>query len=496
MAITILGLGPGDSGHITREAWTILDAASSIYLRTIQHPLTDDLPSHIEIKSFDHLYDTIDDFEDLYQTIATKIVELGLSGEHVIYGVPGHPLVGESTVTATIKAAKANNLEIRIVPGMSFVEPILSAIKIDALDGLQIFDAIQIAEYLQPPLNTDIALLLGQVYSRFVAGEVKIALMAIYPEEHNVVLVHGAGTASQQLEQLPLREIDRSEQISHLTTLYVPALDRSGSLQAFAETVAFLRSPDGCPWDQEQTRKSLREDFLEEVSEALEAIDADNPDDIQEELGDVLYHIVMQAQIAHELEEFTLRDIITGINTKLIRRHPHIWGDFVANNTSDVLRNWEKLKEAEKTKKGISSTLLDNIPSALPALARAQMIQSQVLKVGFDWPNIDGVIAKLDEELVELREASSDEQLSEEMGDVIFALVNWARWLGIHAESSLREASSRFDIRFRTMEDLSAHRGLDLADMELNDLDQLWEEAKVLVKEQKTVDAPDLQELT
>jgi len=259
--------------------------------------------------------------------------------------------------------------------------------------------------------------------------------------------------------------------------------------------VAFLRSPDGCPWDQEQTRKSLREDFLEEVSEALEAIDADNPDDIQEELGDVLYHIVMQAQIAHELEEFTLRDIITGINTKLIRRHPHIWGDFVANNTSDVLRNWEKLKEAEKTKKGISSTLLDNIPSALPALARAQMIQSQVLKVGFDWPNIDGVIAKLDEELVELREASSDEQLSEEMGDVIFALVNWARWLGIHAESSLREANSRFDLRFRTMEDLSAHRGLDLADMELNDLDQLWEEAKVLVKEQKTVDAPDLQEL-
>jgi tetrapyrrole methylase family protein/MazG family protein len=486
MAITILGLGPGDSSQITREAWTVLNSSTSLYFRTVQHPIIADLPSHTEIQSFDHLYETVDDFEDLYQTIASKIVEEGLSGEHVTYAVPGHPLVGESTVTAIIKAAKANNLEIRILPGLSFVEPILSAIRFDALEGLQIFDAIQIAEYIQPPLNTDIALLLGQVYNRFVAGEVKIALMALYPEEHNVVLVHGAGTAGQQLEELPLHKIDRSEQISHLTTLYVPPVDESGSLQAFAETVAYLRSPDGCPWDQEQTRQSLREDFLEEVSEALEAIDDDNPDAIQEELGDVLYHIVMQAQIASELEEFTLRDIITGINSKLIRRHPHIWGDFVVNDTSDVLRNWEKLKEEEKTQKGISSTLLDNVPSSLPALARAQMIQSRVQKVGFDWPSIDGVIAKLDEELAELHEAGSDERLSEELGDVFFALVNWARWLGIHAESSLREANSRFEHRFRTMENMAGRRGLELADMELSDLDQLWEEAKTLVIKQST----------
>lgn len=492
MTITILGLGPGNYNQITREAWAVLNSSTSLYLRTDQHPIIADLPSSIKIRSFDYLYDTIDDFEELYQTIASKIVEEGMSGEHVIYAVPGHPLVGESTVTAIVKAAKAENLDIRILPGISFVEPILSAVNIDALDGLQIFDAIQIAEYLQPPLNTDTALLLGQVYSRFAAGEVKMSLMAQYPEEHIVVLVHGAGTADQLLEEMPLHEIDRSEQISHLTTLYVPPLDESGSLQAFAETVAYLRSPDGCPWDQEQTRQGLREDFLEEVSEALEAIDADNPDDIKEELGDVLYHIVMQAQIASELEEFTLRDIITGINTKLIRRHPHIWGDGVANDTSDVLRNWEKLKEEEKKRKGINSTLLDNVPLSLPALARAQEIQSRVQKVGFDWPSVDGVTEKLDEELTELYEAEGEKRISEELGDVFFALVNWARWLGIHAESSLREANSRFEHRFRIMENIAVLRDLELADMELSDLDQLWEEAKAMVSKKSAPSESDL----
>jgi len=331
-------------------------------------------------------------------------------------------------------------------------------------------------------LNTDVPLILGQVYSRFVAAEVKIALVAQYPEEHGVVLIHAAGTEEQYLERLPLHAIDRSEQISYFTTLFVPPVENLGSLQSFAQTVAYLRSPDGCPWDQEQTRQTLRADFLEETSEALEAIDADSPEEIKEELGDVLYHIVMQAQIASESEEFTLRDVIAGINAKLIRRHPHIWGDFTAENTADVIRNWEQLKREEKSQSDERFSLLDNIPSALPALARAQSIQSRVKTVGFDWPTIDGVVGKVDEELAELGEAKDEVRVSEEIGDVLFAIVNWARWLQVDAESSLRQANTRFENRFEIMETMARQKRLVISDLNINELDGLWEEAKIFIR--------------
>ncbi len=482
MGIKIIGLGPGDAGYLSREAWAELKATKILYLRTIHHPVVADLPSHLEIHSFDHLYDNIDDFDDLYQQITSVILDAGKEGRDVTYAVPGHPLVGESSVTTIVSEANDIGVEVKIIPGISFIEPILTALNVDALDGLQVFDAVQIASFLQPPLNTDIPLILGQVYSRFVAAEVKMALVAQYPEEHSVVLIHAAGTEEQHLEQLPLHEFDRSEQISYLTTLFVPPVENPGSLQSFAQTVAYLRSPDGCPWDQEQTRQTLRADFLEETSEALEAIDADSPEEIMEELGDVLYHIVMQAQIASESEEFTLRDIIAGINAKLIRRHPHIWGDYTAENTADVIRNWEQLKRDEKSQSDERFSLLDNIPSALPALARAQSIQSRVKTVGFDWPTIEGVVDKLEEELAELGEAKDEVRVSEEIGDVLFAIVNWARWLQVDAESSLRKANTRFENRFEIMETMARQKGLILSDLNISELDGLWEEAKIFIR--------------
>jgi tetrapyrrole methylase family protein/MazG family protein len=291
--------------------------------------------------------------------------------------------------------------------------------------------------------------------------------------------VHSAGEAAQHIERLALFEIDRSDQIDHLTSLYMPRLAVKGGLPALAETVAVLRSPGGCPWDQEQTPQSMRESFLEEAYEVVTALDADDTLNLREELGDLLYHIVMQAQMAAEAGEFTLTDVIAGIEAKLKRRHPHVWGNWQVSGSAEVLLNWEKLKQEEKRKAvGQTPSQLDGVPAALPALARSQKIQARVAALGFDWPDISGVYDKLAEEVKELREAATPEELRLELGDVLFVVANLAQWLGIGAESALREANDRFTVRFKEVERLAAERGQEWGVMTFAEMDALWEEAK------------------
>jgi len=359
---------------------------------------------------------------------------------------------------------------------------VLTAVHVDALDGLQLFDAIELATFHIPPLNPDVPLMLGQVYSRLLASEVKMTLTSIYPDEHQVFLVHAAGSNAEVVESVPLYAIDRSEQVDHLTSLYVPPLPFVASLTGLAETVAILRSPNGCPWDQEQTPQSLREGFLEEASEVLAALDEDDVDGLREELGDMFYHLVMQVQMAMENEDFRLSEVIAGIDAKLKYRHPHVWGNWQVENSDEVVLNWEMLKEKEKGE-NTPESLLDNIPVAMPALARAQKIQRRVKKVGFDWPDISGVYEKLVEELAEVQAATTPEEQMAEMGDVLFAAVNVARWLDVDAESALREANLRFGRRFRIVEQLAEERGLKLVEMDIDALELLWQEVKELLRE-------------
>jgi tetrapyrrole methylase family protein / MazG family protein len=477
--IVVVGLGPGAGNLLTREAWAVLEAAGEVYLRTSRHPAVADLPAHLVRHSFDSVYDTAAEFSAVYDEIASTVLRLGGRAEGVVYAVPGHPYMAEATVTAIAEAAREAGIRVRIVPGLSFVEPALTALGVDGLNGLQLFDAIAIAGYAHPPVSPDAPLLLGQVYNRLLAGELKLALMAIYPDEHPTVLVHAAGTQAELLERLPLYEIDRSEQIDHLTSLFVPPLPLPASLDALAEAVAVLRGPGGCPWDQEQTPQSLRAGFLEEATELLDALDNENVDNLREELGDVLLHIVMQTQMAREEELFRLSDVVAGIHAKIKRRHPHVWGDWQVEHSEEVVANWEAIKVREKEGGGGAvASLLDNIPLALPALARSQKIQERVRKVGFDWPALEGVIAKLHEEIAELAEARTDEARRAELGDLLFAAVNWARWLGIDAEGALREADLRFDRRFRQLELLAAARGIALEDAGIDALELLWQEVK------------------
>lgn len=488
MGITVVGLGPGDSRLLTREAWEVLSQTPLLYVRTSWHPAVAELPAGVVVKSFDHLYDAADDFTTVYVQIVAQLLEQGRTAE-VVYAVPGHPFVGEATVTALVPQAASAGIPVRIVEGLSFVEPMLSAVNqhagwaVDGMDGVQVCDALDVLSQDYPRLHADRPVLVGQVYNQAVASDLKLALTVVYPDEHEVALIHGAGGTAEQVERLYLYEIDRSPHTNHLTSLYLPPLPHASDLTALAEAVATLRGPHGCPWDQEQTPQSMRADFIEETSELLDALDADDPDAVCEELGDVLLHVTMQAQMAAEEGLFTLSDVISGIHAKIVRRHPHVWGDVQAADSAEVLQNWAAIKAEEKIAKGVVATpsVLENIPHTLPALAQSQKIQGRVRKAGFDWDTIAGVYDKLDEEVAELQAAATPAERLLELGDVLFVVVNLGKWLGVEAEIALREANLRFSRRFRQVEELAQARGLVLSAMSEPELTALWKEAKAIV---------------
>lgn len=481
MTLTIVGLGPGSLDDLSRRAWRTLKQAQMIYLRTAQHGCVSCLPQGPDkhYHSFDELYESLDDFEAVYEMIVRQLIAVARVGD-VVYCVPGDPLVGEATTTRLLAEAKAHGIPVEIVNGISFVEPTLRLLEIDALDGLQVLDALEVAAMHHPPINPDYPALLGQLYSQGVASEVKLTLMNQYPDDFTVKLVHAAGTDQALVETLPLYEIDRSQHIGPMTTLFVPALGQMSSFERFQEVIAHLRAPEGCPWDREQTHESLRPYLIEEAYEVLEAIDQSDPAALASELGDLLLQIVLHAQIATEDGTFTMPDVLRQINAKMIRRHPHVWGNVdVAGSPARVVANWEALKRQEKADNGASSeSLLDSVPKALPALLQAYQYQSRAAKVNFDWPNVAEVIAKVKEELAELEAASSQEARAEELGDLLFVLVNWARWLGVEPESALRAANAKFYRRFRYIEQGTAAIGKALTDCTLAELDALWEEAK------------------
>lgn len=478
MAITILGLGPGDAMQLTREAWGVLEASSEIYVRTRRHPTVEGLPSHLNLYSFDHLYEQADDLPQVYERIADEVIRLGQRPEGVVYAVPGHPLVGESTVTRILKRAEQAGLPARVVSGVSFISPILSCLGVDALSGLQVADAIDLAARHHPPLNPDVAAIIGQLYNREVASDVKLTLMNQYPDDHPVTLVYAAGTSQERVETLPLYKLDRRDDIDHLTALYVPPLSRPGAFETFQETIAHLRAPDGCPWDREQTHLSLRSHLLEETYEVLAALDAEDADALREELGDLLLQIVLHSQIAVEDGEFSMADVIATIDAKIKRRHPHVFGTVLVSGVGDVIANWETIKQAERAESGNGEkSALDGVPVSLPALAQAEAYSDRAARVGFDWPNVEGVLDKVAEEVREIQQAS-DAERADELGDLLFALVNAARWMRIDPEAALRSANARFVRRFRWVEAQARAQSRDLKEMSQADLDQLWESAK------------------
>ncbi len=250
--------------------------------------------------------------------------------------------------------------------------------------------------------------------------------------------------------------------------------DDIARIRDLVEVVRRLRSPQGCPWDREQTHASLRATMLEEAYEVLEAIDEQSMPKLREELGDVLLQVLMQSEIATQAGDFTVGDVADAVREKLVRRHPHVFGATVVSGSEEVVRNWEALKAVEYGRE----SALDGVQRSLPALQWAWSLQRRAANVGFDWPNVDGALDKVREELEELREAPTVEAREAEFGDLLFSLVNVARKLGMNPEDALRAATGRFEARFRIMEQKAKAEGQDLKDLPLDELDQYWEAAK------------------
>ena len=462
--ITIVGLGPGDPRLLTREAWEILTQASEVYLRTARHPTVDalrDVPG-LRLVSFDEVYEQTDAFADVYQTISARILDLATRPQGVVYAVPGHPAVGETTTELIQQGAAARGLTVRIVEGLSFIEPLLTALRVDALDGLQIADAMVVASKHHAPLDPDRPAILGQIYSRLLAGEVKLVLLNTYPEDHPLTLVHAAGTPASQLVQLPLHELDHAGSFFyHLTALYIPPLPHAGGYDALQEIVAHLRAPNGCPWDREQTHESLVTSLLEETYEVVAAIESGDAHLLSEELGDLYLNLAMQVQIAAEEGEFRLADVLSHVIAKLIRRHPHVFSELDVQNVDEVLQNWEKIKAAERQTKGEVESALGSVPSALPALMQAEIYQRRAARIGWSGaPVPDSAAAPADEE---------------GFGDLLFALVAQARARGVDPERALRQANGRFAAQVRAVEARAQAAGVTLSALQAAAREMWWE---------------------
>jgi len=476
--ITIVGLGPGAFDHLTQEAIAILSQASEVWLRTARHPVVSHLPVGPAIHSFDSLYEEAQTFEEVYATIAQQVLALGARAEGVVYAVPGHPLVGEATVTQVLKAAREAGIPTHIVPGLSFIEPTLTALALDALDGLQVVDALDVIGSYYPILNPDRPALIAQVYSRAVASDLKLVLMNLYPDEHQTALVDAAGTTAETVNWGPLYEIDHRDH-TPLTSLYVAPLPYVGGFEHLLETVAHLRSPEGCPWDREQTHASLRETLLEETYEVLEALDGEDDDALCEELGDLLLQVVMHAQIAGEEGVFQMADVIAHIDAKLRRRHPHVWGEVQVAGAHDVVINWEAIKREERENAHTDKArfLLDGVPKTLPALAQAHAFSSRAARVGLDMVRAAADVAHIQQAVETLLQAHSVEERGIALGEALFAIVQCADRLELDPEAALREANERFARRMRHVEQVAREQGETLASLDAPERLRLWREA-------------------
>ncbi|MBL7166258.1 MAG: nucleoside triphosphate pyrophosphohydrolase [Dehalococcoidales bacterium] len=256
--------------------------------------------------------------------------------------------------------------------------------------------------------------------------------------------------------------------------------ENMNEFSALVDIIAMLRGPDGCPWDRKQTHRSLRATFLQECYEVLVALDSGDAAALREELGDLLLHIVLQAQIAAEAGEFDIGAVVEGISRKLVYRHPHVFGDGDARDAGEVARNWESLKRAEK---GTAYSILDSVPGEMPALSYSQEVQHRVAQVGFDWEDDEGVIDKLAEEIREFREAEGLERRTQEFGDLLFTLANIARRQDMDLETALREANRKFYRRFARMEEVCRQRGVSFGDLSFDEQNALWEQVKKVVGE-------------
>ncbi|PAB57636.1 bifunctional methyltransferase/pyrophosphohydrolase YabN [Anaeromicrobium sediminis] len=476
--LTVVGLGPGSKNYLTIGALDKLKESKKVYLRTKKHPVVKYLDEiGIKYETFDHIYEETEDFNRVYESIVDTILNL-LKEDEITYAVPGSPFVAESTVTLLDE----KGIDIDYIESSSFIEAMLYVLKKDPVEGLTIVDALRL-DYQIPNTRTNV--IVTQVYDKITASNVKLKMMEYYNDDHEIIVIRGAGIEGiEKIHHVKLYEMDHLDDYDYLTSIYVPKIENNiknpRNISDLVDIMKLLRSEDGCPWDREQSHESLKPYVIEEAYEVVEAIEEKDSMLLEEELGDLLLQVVFHAQIARENYEFTLNDIIKGISEKLVSRHPHVFKDLNLQNSDEVITTWEEIKREEKKEESYTEGL-KRIPKSLPALIKSYKVQKKAAGVGFDWDKVEDAIGKVHEELGELLEiykSQKKERIEEELGDLIFAVVNVARFLKVDPEIALNRTTKKFIERFAFIEECAKIQEKDLKDMSLQEMDKLWDEAK------------------
>ncbi|KGX83488.1 bifunctional methyltransferase/pyrophosphohydrolase YabN [Pontibacillus marinus] len=478
--ITIIGLGAADIDQLPLGVYRILTKhEGTVYTRTVDHPVIETLQEEgLKFEAFDSTYESYDHFEDVYEAIVDRLLELA-THEAVLYTVPGHPMLAERTIQLLLQKQAQGEVTLNIQGGQSYLDALFTSLKIDPIEGFQFVDATSFTRNMIEHRQHTV---FCQVYDEMIASHVKVELMEDLPHDFTVYIADAAGSSQETIKEVPLYKLDRSVELSNLTSVYIPPVSEEKLNHKFfrlRDVIATLRGPEGCPWDRKQTNESLRPYLIEEAYELLQAIEDEDDEGMIEELGDVLLQVMLHSQIGEDEGFFTIDDVIVTLTDKMIRRHPHVFGDHQLDTAEEVVGTWDEIKQEEKgdTRK----SALDGVVKALPGLLRAQELQKKAKKVGFDWDDPAPMWEKVQEEIEEFKTSLTTETEDEqelELGDVLFALVNVARYYKVNPELAIQRTNDKFERRFREMEERISVENIDMKSLSLEQLDQYWEKAK------------------
>jgi tetrapyrrole methylase family protein/MazG family protein len=457
-----------------------------VYLRTRFFPGIEALLAGVHWESFDDVYERAESLADVHEQMATRLLEAGDDGTPVVFGVPGDGTLGEAVRE---RLQTTGSVTIETVPGVPLGVGALASAGLPASVGAQFIEATALGGSgidLLVELNPRWPAVATGVFSPRVASDLKLGLLRVYPPEHLVSVVHHPGLPDERVSRVPLVELDRARPdlpSDHLTHVVLPAVADylpTGSPHTLRAIVARLRAPEiGCPWDLEQTHRSLIPYVIEEAYEVVDAIETEDSAGLADELGDLLLQVALHAELADQANEFDWNDVVRGLSEKLVRRHPHVFGDQHVDGSEEVLRNWDQLKARERVHEPKPASALDGVPNSLPQLKRAAELARKANKAGFDWPTREGTVDKVREELAELLEATSLADRREELGDLIWILAKLASQEGVDPEEAVRAATRKFMARFATLEQIARERGWEsLKARPLADLQDAWTEAK------------------
>lgn len=482
MTIAIVGLGPAGLELLPAQSASLLRSADMVIVRTLQHPGASQLALQRDVVSCDDLYESLDDFEDIYNAISERVIEASTSST-VVYAVPGSAVVGEMAVAQIRQHATDTETTVTLYPGLSFLDLVYVEVGIDPIaDGLQVLDARD----LPNPLPLHIPTVITQADSAFRCADISLALTRTIDPETPVTVLDRLGDTDQIVKYMPVHELARYVGGPRTSVFVAPT---PSGLFGLIETHRILR--EQCPWDMKQTHHSLVTHLLEEAYEAADAI-AQLPKEapggepnfgayaeVEDELGDLLLQVVFHAKLASEAGAFDIDEVAEISRRKLVRRHPHVFGEVEVRDADEVLANWEQIKKVEKQR----TSLMDDIPGSMPAILGAMKVQKRARSVGFDWDNPEQVIGVLRGEIDELSDAGDDlDSVSEELGDVLFTAVNLSRHLGIDPEVALRSSVAKFAARFRSMEREFEESSSDIAEATRDELEDAWQRAKAATR--------------